>query len=264
MENEFLKVMRKKTNSELKQIVTIDSYKFNPKAIEAAEQEIIERNFDENLSVEINTKKTNFDDVNKSEDEIKEFNTNYSSKWYLISFGLFIFFIFFTPLFLSNSYKYSIPLIQGILISLFVLCGLLNLENLSHILYLEKINDTYTRIRNIFGFTITLIVSYMFLALYHQNEIESEINKNGMFAEASIIDGNETVTRRLRTGRSSKYNLTIEFKTKDGKNYKINTDVSYDVYTNVEPNEKVKIIYLPNDPTILKIIKGNINTDKFK
>jgi hypothetical protein len=104
----------------------------------------------------------------------------------------------------------------------------------------------------------------MFLALYHQNEIESEINKNGKFTEALIIDGNETVTRRLRTGESSTYNLTIEFKTNDGKNYKINTDVSYDVYSNVVPYEIVKIKYLPNDPTILKIIKGNINTDKFK
>jgi hypothetical protein len=41
MENEFLKVMQKKANSELKQIVTLDWHKYNPKAIEAAEEEII-------------------------------------------------------------------------------------------------------------------------------------------------------------------------------------------------------------------------------
>jgi hypothetical protein len=93
-----------------------------------------------------------------------------------------------------------------------------------------------TRIRNIFGFTITLIISYVFLAIYHQNEIESEINKKGIFAKALIIDGNKTVSKRLRTGKSSTYNLTIEFKTKEEKNYKINTNVSYDVYSNVEPN----------------------------
>lgn len=263
MENEFLKVMRKKTNSELKQIVTFDRSKFNPVAIEAAEEEIIARNFDENLSAEINTKKANFENLKKPQSESKEFTINYSAKWYLISFGLFIFFVFCTPLFLSNSYKFGIPLIQGILISSFVVFGLLNLENLNDVLYLEKIEDTYTRIRNIFGFAVTLIVSYMFLAIYHQNEINNEINKNGIFTKASIINGQEIVTWRLRTGNSSSYNLTIAFTTKEGKNYKIATDVSDDVYLNVEPNQEVKIKYLPSDPTIVKIIIGNLNTNKF-
>jgi hypothetical protein len=265
MENEFLKVMREKTNSELKDIVTINRSKFNPKAIEAAEEEIIERNFDENLTIEITSKKTNIEEIEEKDvEEIKEFKSNYSLKWYLISVGLLIFFIFFTPLFLSNSYKFGVPLIQGILISSFVLFGLLNLENLNSILYLEKKNDIFTRVRNIFCVTITLIVSILYLSVHHQNEIDREINKNGLFTVASIIDGAETVTQSYRTGRRSTYNLTINFKTKQEKDYKIITDVSYDVYSNVLPNEVVLIKYLPDDPTILRIIKGNINTEKFK
>ena len=65
MENTFLELMREKTNNELIQIVTINRSKYNPTAIEAAESEIIIRNFDENLSIELKSNLKNIDDVKK-------------------------------------------------------------------------------------------------------------------------------------------------------------------------------------------------------
>lgn len=49
----FSKLMMTKSNAELIQIITTDRVKFKKEAVEAAEKEIINRNFDEILTNEL-------------------------------------------------------------------------------------------------------------------------------------------------------------------------------------------------------------------
>ena len=96
-------------------------------------------------------------------------------------------------------------------------------------------------------------------------KINRKIDKEGVFTKAKVINGEEIITKSLRRGRSESYNLVLGYTdAKTNTNYESKIDVDAEVFNSVYKDQTIEIKYLPSNPSILKVMVGDENIQKFK
>jgi hypothetical protein len=111
-------------------------------------------------------------------------------------------------------------------------------------------------------FTLLIVLGFVF-SYYTSEKIDSLILERGIASQATITYGSQTTTRSIRRGSSSSYHLQLSFKLQNGKIFNTAPDVSGDVYDNVSLGQSVEVRYLPENPSIFKVMAGDRNIQKF-
>lgn len=88
---------------------------------------------------------------------------------------------------------------------------------------------------------------------------DAQIEKNGIFTKAVVLDG---YSKRSR--RTSKNMVTIEFTSEDGTRHQYEKDVITSVYSNVAIGQEIEIKYLKEDPSVFDFVVGDKNVKKYK
>jgi|GEM_PF-3952326 len=88
---------------------------------------------------------------------------------------------------------------------------------------------------------------------------DAQIEKNGIFTKAIVVDGYSERSRRTNTNM-----VTIEFIAEDGTKHRHERDVITSVYSNVAIGQQIEIKYLKQDPSVFDFVVGDKNTKKYK
>jgi hypothetical protein len=186
--------------------------------------------------------------------------------WFLLALIIFLLLINLLPVTTYYSTGWYIGLFIGIITSFFILCGVLKLQTPREVFFAEI--KQHHLIISIFFLIITSIISSLFL----EKRLETYIQKHGTKAEALIENSNDETHQITTGGRYNRattnyevYNLTLLLKTKEGTEYKLLAkDITEQVYYAVSKGEKVRILYLKENPNIFRIIAGEDNLMKFE
>jgi len=187
-----------------------------------------------------------------------------SPKWNIVAVLLFISFLLFTPLTTYNSFGVWLAMLESLVCAFFVFIGIMELETIKDVLYInEEHKEKLEESKVVYVPLTCFVVGGMLLFLILDNRLDNEINKNGVFTKAVVIDGQRSVSKSIR--RQTETNkLTISFSSKDGKDHVYSTKISREIFQSVSKGLEIEVKYLPDHPELFKIIVGNENVRKFK
>ena len=157
-------------------------------------------------------------------------------------------------------------MLEGLVCAFFIVLGVLDLKSIDE---LDKIKDRKTskqfsiiaRINIFVGFVVFSMIIYKGI----NKRVDYKLKNEGVFTTARILDG-EHISRKLlrRTTKNNIYNIEIVYEdTLKNKKYQFKTEIEGDIFNLLSKNQEVDIIYLPESPSIFKIMVGN-NITKFK
>jgi len=186
---------------------------------------------------------------------------NNSIKWYKIAAVFYACCLLFTPISLYHSYKIYIVVSESLICLLLILLGLNNINKISELLH-NGITLIFSRRYSLISF-ITFLILYFSINYVLSQRIDNGIESNGIITEASISGLHEQISVRhiSKYNRSfsslkpqKKYTALVSFSTKEGKKYTIIKTVDKVFYDANMNTKKIKIRYLPDNPSIFKII----------
>src|SRR5688572_5189159 len=135
--------------------------------------------------------------------------------------------------------------------------GIMGFENFNDIFYYEdykeKLNEKSSAI---YVPIASLIFGSILLYFILDNRLDNELDKNGVFTNAIIIDGQRSVSKSIRR-RTETNTLTVSFKSQEGRDYTYSTKISKEIFESVSKGLVVQIKYLPKNPSIFKLMVGN-------
>lgn len=186
----------------------------------------------------------------------------YAVKWGLIAATLFSLFLFFTPIDLYNSMGLLLTGLEGLICALFVLMAVLELKTFKQVLFINQHPELHL-LKTVVAPFVTVIFCMIAFSVSTSNRIDDLLKANGVIATGKIHNGLETTKKSLRRGSSTSYKLEIGFTTKDGKPVRVWETVSADIYENVHQYQEIDVKYLPENPSIFKLLLGDDNIKKF-
>jgi hypothetical protein len=187
-----------------------------------------------------------------------------SNKWFLAAFVLFSIFVFLTPINLYHAMGVFLALIEGVLCAGFVFMGLVQVNSFNDLLFLNsedypKLNDSGTIVIPV----VVIILGAICFSMSTSGRTNALIKEKGVSALATITSGFQKTTKSIRRGSQSSYYVQLSFTLTNGKVYNTSSDVSSEVYQSVSLGQAVEIKYLPENPSIFKIMVGNENIREF-
>jgi hypothetical protein len=176
--------------------------------------------------------------------------------------------------FYHSSY-FSLSLVSGVLIGFFVFMAICKFDS---IMDLASISDSdyeeqYDKMKKnggsgIIGGLFSMIVAIIIIVTYNNSRENNAFDKEGIIVTGNVVNGSEQVTKRTRwgmeTGRSSSFTLSIEYKTKDGQERKVDKSVSSEDFNDAYKGQPIDLIYYKEDPSMVKLIMGTENLKKYK
>jgi len=186
-----------------------------------------------------------------------------SIKWYLIAVGITIGLFFFTSLSFYNVLGFFLSLIIAVLAAAFTLLGFLNVGNLNEILFLEEEQKQNVQGFHMMILMVMVIVGSIILSLGFEERLDYAIEKHGVSVKATVVDGFQ-YTEQRRRGSSTSYSVTIAFPLQNKEERRFGTKIDADIYNSLSKGLKVDIKYLPEDPSIFRIMAGTRNVSRFK
>jgi hypothetical protein len=188
-----------------------------------------------------------------------------SHKWLIIAIVLSLIFAFFTPVSFYDSVGYFLSLVEGVVIGLFVFMYVLQIPTFNDLFFLST--EEYPGLYNplVIVIPIGTVILSSFIFLYSTSYwLDSLLKEKGVSAIATITQGFQVNSQSIRSNVKSRYTLTLNFPLQNGKPFTVSTNVSSDIYNSVSYGQRVEVRYLPDDPSIFRIIAGDENVQKFK
>lgn len=184
----------------------------------------------------------------------------------LIWFGLAILVVllclYATPIALLVEYEIFLSIFGGFLAGFFIFLGICNITSFKELIDKNnpKTNSTATIMVSVFSaFLLGILMIFLFI-----KRVDNQLIKDGQFAKA-IITGGSAETRKSRRSEITTYKVGVEFKdTIRNKEHYISTEVTEEVFNSLYEGQEVEIKFLPDNPSVLKLIVGDENVRKFK
>lgn len=185
-------------------------------------------------------------------------------KWTGISISLFIVFSFFTPFSIFFRYGIVLSIIEGLICAFFVAMAILEINSMYELSTIDE-NEESKKLRSVLIPFISFIVFGMLIFNILDSRLNNKIEKDGIFTKATVLNGEEIITKSLRRGTSQNFNVLLSYKdSKTNTDYQTRIDINAEVFNSVYKGQTVEIKYLPQNPSVLKIMAGNDNINKFK
>ncbi|PZX09800.1 hypothetical protein LX69_03523 [Breznakibacter xylanolyticus] len=192
------------------------------------------------------------------------FLKNPSAKWSLISLGLFLCFLFFTPITFYFSFNFWLVFIQAFICGFLIFLTTAKVRRFTDLYNLNAKDYESSDISRILliPFFVSIILFFLFMN-YYEFKIYKKIEREGVITNATIINGQRVISGSIRR-KFEKIELNVEFKTKNGEVKNYTTKVDREIFESVSKGLEVEIKYLPETPEIFKLIVGNENVQKIK
>lgn len=186
-----------------------------------------------------------------------------AKKWYVVSVLLAVLFIFSTPLELYHSLGVYLALIEAFFCAAFLFMGLVGIRSFNDIPFVteEEYPELTSTLNMVIPIVVLLAISFAII-VNSDKRIDTWLQEKGVITTAKIRDGFR-VTTQSRRGSSTTSKIQITFRLANNKLFNASSDVSDDVYNNLSRGQGVDIIYLPQNPSIFKVIIGDENATKF-
>lgn len=179
--------------------------------------------------------------------------------WYIIAFSIYFLFILLTPIDLCKNHSLLISFTAGITCAIFILLGVLRLNNFRDIFFYDFKSDS--KISTALQPVLMLMIGPIILALVFSARIDTTLMRNGILTEGQIR--NKKIEKTIDPRSSPTYSLDISFRSKTGARYTFREKVSLELFNSVFNGMNVEVKYMEKDPSIFRIIAGNSNVSKF-
>ncbi|EPC4009195.1 hypothetical protein ACRZOL_002502, partial [Flavobacterium psychrophilum] len=191
------------------------------------------------------------------------FTENKSSKWIIVSIVLFLIFILFTPITTYNSLGIYLAFIESFICAFLIFMTTYGMTSFNDILYIKEMEEEkHKKMYVILVPFLSFIFGTFLLMHFLDMRIDNQIESNGVYVKAEIVDGQTTTSGTIRRKTTSN-ELTINFTTKKGESKTYKTEVSKEIFESVSKNLEVDIKYLPESPEVFKLMVGDENIKKF-
>ena len=168
--------------------------------------------------------------------------------WAVLAVATFVLFYFLIPNGFYNALPLLISAVGGGLTMVFVVQIFANFKSFDEI----SNKEAGTTIQKLSG--IILFVGFIILTIvYHFNfdsKQEAELSQYGIQVKGIIVDGSSTKRRRGGTT----YEVTVAFKTKEGKQIRTSEDVTEEEFNALYKGLKVDLIYSSKNPKMIELL----------
>lgn len=102
-----------------------------------------------------------------------------------------------------------------------------------------------------------IVMVFVFAMNFSSNEKE-ELLAHGLKVTGKIIDGSS-----LKTRRGGNYDVTVMFKTKDGKQMIVKENVGEDEFKSFYKGQKVELVYSAKNPTMIELLTNSSTIETY-
>lgn len=182
--------------------------------------------------------------------------------WFALAILVVVLFIYTPSIPLLFKYGAYISIAGGILAGFFIFLGISNIVNYKELI--EKDNPKTSRTMPLIVAFILAIISSFLITHLSTKRVDNKFIEEGQFAKA-IITGGSSETRKSRRGKRTTYKVGVEFKdTIRNKEHYISTEVTEEIFNSLHEGQEVEIKFLPEEPSVVKLMVGDENLRKFK
>jgi hypothetical protein len=210
----------------------------------------------------LQTKKIEDSEIQEIIEKAKEIYKKEKSKsmkiiWWLLTIFSFTLFFFLLPLSFYNVSPLIISFIGGGIVIIFLVQSLMNFTSFEELNEKNREKQDW-RHKYVAYFVIPLLaLSFIFYYNFSSKE-KSELNESGNKVKATIINGSSLTNRK-----GGAYNVTIRFKTKKGKVYEVEENVTKEEFLTLHKGKEIDIIYSVKNPRMIEFLTTNDNLREY-
>jgi len=183
----------------------------------------------------------------------------YSMKKYLLLVATLISIAFFyrgIPLDILHSHHIAFVLVGGIISTVLLAATIFQFYRPIAVKKIGQKDDTGCMLM---VFIVVFFFGYsIFLIFDETRQVSKEIQTNGKYTTGFIIDGSSYTTRR-----ADFTNVSIKYKTQEGKEYITVHDISAKEFENYTQFQEIPIVYSSKYPTLIRILRSDSEIAKY-
>ena len=169
----------------------------------------------------------------------------------------FVLFYFLIPNSIYNLSPVVISMIGAVLITFFLIQSIGDFKSYKE--FNTPDPDEKTMAHRIAPWMVVpgIVLVFVFSLNFSSKE-KAELKAHGEKVMGKIIDGNS-----YRTRRGGTYNVTVTFKTKDGKQMVVEEGVGEDEFKSFYKGQEVELVYSAKDPTMIELLTNSSTIETY-